>query len=71
MDKHLLQILACPKCKGNLELSSNNDALICMECSTVYPVIDEIPVLLTEKGVSLEEWKKGIPEQWKENKTNS
>ena len=58
LNKELLDILACPKCKGDLELTQKEDGLICRKCSLVYPIIDEIPVMLIEEAISLEEWEK-------------
>lgn len=49
MDKELLKILACPKCKGDLEYSKEEDKLICNNCRLKFPIIDgEIPDLLLE-----------------------
>ena len=33
IDKELLDILVCPKCKGDLELSENEDGLVCKPCA--------------------------------------
>ena len=38
IDKELLDILVCPKCKGDLELSEEEDSLICKTCSLKYPI---------------------------------
>ncbi len=59
MDHNLLQILACPHCKASLQLSTEQDGLICCTCQMVYPIIDNIPVLLVEKGIPLGDWNKG------------
>lgn len=47
----LVEILRCPKCKSKVELRSG-DALKCVnpECSLVYPVRDDIPVMLVEEA---------------------
>lgn len=45
-DTKLLEILACPVCKGKLVLSKNNDALICRFDRLSYGIADGIPVLL-------------------------
>lgn len=47
--KELLDILACPKCKGPLEASGDN--LVCPACGLKYPVRDGIPVLLVEEAI--------------------
>ena len=46
----LLDIIACPKCKGPLDLASQRDALNCRHCALSYPVRDEIPVLLIDEA---------------------
>ena len=42
--KELLDILACPKCKGPVELTAGNDGLTCRACRLVYEIRDDIPV---------------------------
>lgn len=49
----LLEIIACPKCKGPLSLTPSRDALLCRHCALVYPVRDEIPVLLIDEATPL------------------
>ena len=46
IDKELLEILACPVCRGDVELK--NDKIICRVCGRKYPVKDGIPVMLAE-----------------------
>ena len=53
INKDLLDILVCPKCKGVLELTNSADGLICHACMLNYPIIDEIPVMLADEAVSL------------------
>ena len=48
MDKLLLEILACPNCKGNLNHNQWQQELICPTCRLAYPIRDGIPVMLTE-----------------------
>lgn len=50
IDKELLDILACPKCKGNVRLTKNRDGLICDACKLKYPIKDDIPVMLTDEA---------------------
>ncbi|MEO8400464.1 MAG: Trm112 family protein [Gammaproteobacteria bacterium] len=54
MDKNLLEILACPICKGELLFDQPNQELICKFDRIVYPVIDDIPVLLASRSRRLE-----------------
>lgn len=56
LNKELLDILACPKCKGDLELASQEDGLICRSCELVYPIKEEIPIMLIDEAISLKEW---------------
>jgi uncharacterized protein YbaR (Trm112 family) len=45
----LLEILVCPKCKGDLEYHAGPDErLVCHSCRLVYPVEDGIPVMLVD-----------------------
>lgn len=48
----LLEILVCPKCKTKVELTADGNALRCtnQECRLVYPIRDEIPVMLIEEA---------------------
>lgn len=58
MDTTLLAILACPKCRGNLELreSTEKKGLACEACAVVYPIEEDIPVLLIEEAIPQETW---------------
>lgn len=58
MDQSLLDILACPKCRGELEILREQDksGLACETCALVYPIEDEIPVLLIEEAVPRDGW---------------
>jgi len=53
IDKELLDILACPKCKGKIRLSDKKDGLICEKCRLVYPIKDDIPIMLIDEAASL------------------
>lgn len=48
----LIEILRCPKCKSKVEMKPDESALKCVnaECSLVYPIKDEIPVMLIEEA---------------------
>jgi len=50
MDERLLEILACPKCKGDLELKGNK--LICKNCKKEYEIRDGIPILMDDAEVA-------------------
>ncbi len=49
----LLEILACPKCKGDLRLTEAGDGLICLNCRLVYEIRDDIPIMLIEEAKPL------------------
>ena len=50
VDKELLEILACPHCKTKVELVKNGTALKCSQCNRVYPIKDDIPVMLLDEA---------------------
>ena len=50
IDTKLLEILACPSCKGDIEYDAKNEKIICIECGLKYPVRDGIPVMLVEEA---------------------
>ena len=54
ISKELLDIIACPLCKNELSLSDDETHLICEQCSIKYPIREDIPILLYEEGVSLD-----------------
>ena len=49
IDRELLEILACPACKGDVQLKDNK--IICIKCKRKYPIKDGIPVMLVEEAV--------------------
>jgi uncharacterized protein len=53
ISKDLLDILACPKCKGDIHLNQNNDGLVCESCRLVYPIKDDIPIMLIDEAIPL------------------
>ncbi|NOX08741.1 MAG: Trm112 family protein [Gammaproteobacteria bacterium] len=53
MDKKLLDILACPICKGALVYDKTNNELICKVDRLAYPIRDDIPVMLEEEARQL------------------
>ena len=54
ISKELLDILACPKCKGDVHLTPTEDGLVCKACQLLYPIKDDIPVMLIDEAVRLE-----------------
>ena len=50
LDKELLEILACPKCKGDLEYKPEEEILICHTCRLKYRIEDDIPIMLIDEA---------------------
>lgn len=46
----LLDILVCPLCKAALELKQDENGLKCTQCKRVYPIRDDIPVMLVDEA---------------------
>lgn len=53
MDTKLLDILACPVCKGELVYNKKANELICKLDRLAYPIKDDIPVMLVEEARKL------------------
>ncbi len=51
INPELLKILCCPKCKGDIQLNDTSDGLICGACKLLYPIRDEIPIMLIEEAL--------------------
>ncbi len=55
LDKQLLEILACPKCKGDLEYQPDEKddrfgKLVCQRCRLIYRIEDDIPIMLIDEA---------------------
>jgi uncharacterized protein len=50
LDPVLLDILVCPDCKGSLTVDYDNEELICNACGLIYPVRDDIPIMLVDEA---------------------
>ncbi len=53
ISKELLEVLACPKCKGDLVLNEQGDGLICNACRLVFPIREDIPIMLIDEAFPL------------------
>lgn len=51
INKELLEILACPKCKGDIRLNDKQNGLICDRCRLLYPIRDDIPIMLIDEAI--------------------
>lgn len=50
VSKELLEILVCPLCKTPVSLTPDNNGLKCSTCRRVYPIRDDIPVMLVDEA---------------------
>jgi hypothetical protein len=48
ISKELLEILACPLCKVDVRLTPDGNGLKCVQCHRVYPIRDDIPIMLID-----------------------
>lgn len=49
----LLEILACPKCKGSVAINEAKDGLVCENCRLVYEIREDIPIMLVDEAREL------------------
>ncbi|MDR1777714.1 MAG: Trm112 family protein [Desulfovibrio sp.] len=59
----LLSILACPVCKGDIHFVSRGEetGFACEACRVVYPIRNDIPVMLKEEAIARQDWDAGTP----------
>jgi hypothetical protein len=50
VDPRLLEILACPVCRTEVRPTADGGALVCRTCRRLYPVVDDIPVMLVDEA---------------------
>lgn len=50
LSEKLLEILACPECKGDLNYDRENNKLICEKCRLRYRIDDDIPIMLIDEA---------------------
>ncbi len=50
LDPQILEILACPECKEDVKLTTDDKGLKCVNCHRVYPIKDDIPVMLIDEA---------------------
>lgn len=50
ISEQLLEILVCPQCHAKLELKAGGSGLKCVSCRRVYPIRDDIPVMLIDEA---------------------
>ncbi|MBI5183279.1 MAG: Trm112 family protein [Nitrospinae bacterium] len=54
VSKELLDILACPKCKGDVYLNKEGNGIICDACKLMYEIKDDIPIMLIDEAKKVE-----------------
>ena len=54
VSKELLEILACPKCKGPVQINDKEDGLVCESCRLIYEIRDDIPIMLIDEAKSMD-----------------
>jgi uncharacterized protein YbaR (Trm112 family) len=54
LNRELIDILACPKCKGALTLRADESAFECGKCRLVYAIVDDIPNFILEEAQPLD-----------------
>lgn len=52
--QELLDILACPKCKGDIKLNESQNGLVCDNCKLLYHIKDDIPIMLIDEAESID-----------------
>lgn len=50
ISSQLLELLACPKCKGDIRLSDDKNGIICDKCMLIYEIRDGIPIMLIDEA---------------------
>ncbi|GBD97934.1 MAG TPA: Trm112 family protein [Nitrospirae bacterium] len=55
LKEELLDILACPKCKGDIRLNESESGLICDNCKLLYHIKDDIPIMLIDEAETLKD----------------
>jgi uncharacterized protein YbaR (Trm112 family) len=53
LPKDLLELVACPKCKGKVALEPDEGAFVCQACKLRYAVVDGVPNFLIEDAKPL------------------
>ncbi|MCW5201215.1 Trm112 family protein [Desulfobulbus sp. F4] len=53
ISQKLLDIIACPECKGPVQLTEAQDSLACLACKLAYEIRDGIPIMLIEEAKPL------------------
>jgi uncharacterized protein YbaR (Trm112 family) len=71
IDPQLLEILACPVCKVSVTLTPDRSGLRCGQCLRVYPIQDDIPIMLVEEAFFEKKPSAKIQAKFKKGKTKA
>jgi len=55
INQDVLELLLCPKCKGNVALDAAHSRIICAHCKLCYEIRDGIPIMLIDEAMPIEE----------------
>jgi uncharacterized protein YbaR (Trm112 family) len=55
ISQQLLDIIACPQCKGPVQYTVAQDGLVCLACQLVYAIRDGIPIMLIDEAKPLQQ----------------
>lgn len=50
LSEELLEIIACPKCKGDLQYDREAETLTCPDCRLIFKIEDDIPIMLIDEA---------------------
>jgi hypothetical protein len=53
LNEKLLEILACPQCKGNVRFDEKLEGLVCERCKLLFAIVNNIPIMLIEEAKKL------------------
>ena len=53
--KELLEILACPQCKGPVEFNAQHNGIVCRNCHLLFEIRNDIPIMLIDEAKPLVE----------------
>lgn len=53
LDKRILEIIVCPKCKKDLILLEEKSGLLCNNCKLLYQIKEDIPILLINEAIKI------------------
>lgn len=54
LNKKMLEILICPKCRGKVRFDEQANGMICDKCKLLYEIKDDIPVMLVEEAKNID-----------------